>query len=576
MPVVNLVRNSVLNGIVNGSPGTLPTNWSSGLRGATQTLSHGIDATTGLPYIDWGLSGTPTAGTMTLPFDTQTGIACSPSTQYTASFTLSVQAGSASTGITAVRLAVNTLAGGVFSTTANLAITPTGTPTPFSNTMTTGASDTTIYPSLDLAVTGVAIAVTFRIYGVQIEAGAAATAFEPTPITNFGVSRNGVIDDTTPGTSSLIYSGHVAYRSDGTNYWNWTGTGWAYFGTTAPGAGTGTSAIAYSTGANPGTNPTTNGFPSPLPQSAMNSTFSTSSPLGWTVDASDDFTGTFTLGNRQSTWQAGDPVLGSTNSFTTGATYNGNPIAYGCYPVTTWGGYGGIATIQNIGMANSLLTFNMTNVSGTIHGSSASVCMPSPWGYTEWSVRANHGANGSRSGCNWGLWFSGTGWPSQGEFDVQESSGFAASSGGLQPAIHCGPVGSQSGFSGSAFAVNTLPGGHTWDDGNFHVYGALITPSYLAAYVDGTLTGWGANSGYLNNLSTTTDPPFGSVAGSFGYRANVLTGSYSSLTTSANSYTLIMGYVPNTGASTAICPTKMDVDWWRHSKLFPASGGPHV
>jgi len=108
------------------------------------------------------------------------------------------------------------------------------------------------------------------------------------------------------------------------------------------------------------------------------------------------------------------------------------------------------------------------------------------------------------------------------------------------------------------------------------VYGALITPSYLAAYVDGTLTGWGANSGYLNNLSTTTDPPFGSVAGSFGYRANVLTGSYSSLTTSANSYTLIMGYVPNTGASTAICPTKMDVDWWRHSKLFPASGGPHV
>lgn len=72
----NGVRNPRAEGAVAGAPGTLPTNWGSGLvSGITQTVV-GAGTEDGIPYLDVRFNGTPGAsGNMNLQFEAITGIA---------------------------------------------------------------------------------------------------------------------------------------------------------------------------------------------------------------------------------------------------------------------------------------------------------------------------------------------------------------------------------------------------------------------------------------------------------------------------------------------------------------------
>jgi hypothetical protein len=289
---------------------------------------------------------------------------------------------------------------------------------------------------------------------------------------------------------------------------------------------------------------------------------------------------------HQANWYD-DQVLGAgqNNAFRTGALYKGVQAIYPCATGAHWGGqYAGVDTLQNVGMANSLLTFNVTNVGGVIHTSSVCAFSDTPWGYWEWSVRPAHGANGNLNTSGWALWLSGSSWPKSGEFDIIESATGVATTGGIGSNIHCGATDI---FQNGIFSASTFNGGVHWDDGNFHTIGGLITPSYLATYADGYLVGYGSaytagggnsRQSFLVNLSTVADPPTTTYAsGSFGYSASTIQGSLTDVSYNySNTYSILFGYEVTSSATTAFCPTKMDVDWWRHSKLYPASGGPHV
>ena len=70
----NSIRNSSMVGAVAGSPGTLPTNWSTLLSGLTQT-AVGIGTESGLPYIDLRFAGVATNTTCEVRLESITQIA---------------------------------------------------------------------------------------------------------------------------------------------------------------------------------------------------------------------------------------------------------------------------------------------------------------------------------------------------------------------------------------------------------------------------------------------------------------------------------------------------------------------
>ena len=322
----------------------------------------------------------------------------------------------------------------------------------------------------------------------------------------------------------------------------------------------GTTAINY------GTNPTTAGFGNPLPLSSKNVAGQATSPLGWQVDLFDDFTGTLNF-VTVSSWTTS---RGTPNGFTTGATYNGQLIKYVYIWTAAWGGYSGTDVITNITMANSKLNFPCQLSGTTFQTSQATLSLPTSWGYHEASLMATHGANGSRTGCDLGFWLSGYPWPQMGELDCQESGGTA----GILSFIHHGAT------SDSAVSLansSNLGGNGTYDDGNFHVYGALLTPAYIAIYVDGTLINWGNSTAYLSGNSTATYPPFSNSAGNFGYQQNTVQGTPSNPAyfTGSNVY-MFFGYEVGSGFTNALAPMHAQCDFIRHSILFPQTGGAHV
>ena len=92
---VNLIRNPLMLGGITGSPGTLPTNWSVvPPTGVTRTTStYGVDATTGLAYVEFRFTGTPTAATGNIRWDTSLGIFCNPSDIFSQSIYAAITGG---------------------------------------------------------------------------------------------------------------------------------------------------------------------------------------------------------------------------------------------------------------------------------------------------------------------------------------------------------------------------------------------------------------------------------------------------------------------------------------------------
>lgn len=83
----NSLRNNTMAGASAGSPGTVPTNWSTftTLTGLTRTLS-GITTESGISYIDIRINGTPSAaGSYFFQFESSTQVASSDAQTWTSS-----------------------------------------------------------------------------------------------------------------------------------------------------------------------------------------------------------------------------------------------------------------------------------------------------------------------------------------------------------------------------------------------------------------------------------------------------------------------------------------------------------
>ncbi len=179
----NKVRNSIFAGGVAGSPGTLPTNCViGGGTGLTRTII-GFGTVGGLPYFDIGFTGTASDTGLFITVETVATI--TELATWTSSLYLALLSGSMAT-ITGRSLANDYSSSGGFITPGgtlgtNFAV-PTGSLTRLINTQTTPA--TTIRTEFYIAFSynaSSSITMTLRIAAPQIELGAAATTFQPTP-----------------------------------------------------------------------------------------------------------------------------------------------------------------------------------------------------------------------------------------------------------------------------------------------------------------------------------------------------------------------------------------------------------
>jgi hypothetical protein len=206
----NSIRNNTMVGAVAGTPGTLPTNWSifTSLTGLTREVV-GTGTENGIDYIDFRLSGTPSAaGSYNFHFETITAVAASVGQTWTLSTYAKLQAGSF-TGISSfqlIQVEYNSASG--FLTQGASTISPTSAALNtqrFSYTRTTSnASVAYLRPSSIFNLTGAAIDITLRIGLPQLEQGAFATSVIPTTTT--ALTRNADVASMTGTNFSSWYN----------------------------------------------------------------------------------------------------------------------------------------------------------------------------------------------------------------------------------------------------------------------------------------------------------------------------------------------------------------------------------
>lgn len=189
----NSIRNNTMQGAAAGTPGTLPTNWSSSV---VTSLTHsviGSGTQNGIDYIDFRVFGTPGAtGTGSFQFDTNTGIAATTGQTFAQSVFVALVGGSL-TGLAAGGIQLGGIernsGGGLLLAFSLLQITPTATFTRFSTTRTIADATAAFYnPNIRYNTTnGVAVDFTIRVGWPQLELGAFATS--PIPTTSAAVTR---------------------------------------------------------------------------------------------------------------------------------------------------------------------------------------------------------------------------------------------------------------------------------------------------------------------------------------------------------------------------------------------------
>lgn len=174
----NSIRNNSMQGVVSGSPGTMPTNWVSSFTttGITQTLGT-VTTINNVDVLPITVSGTSVGAVPTILFDSITQQAASPGQVWTASIFYSFFSGSL-TNVSTFDIALREYdSGGAF-------LRQTLTSLPFTSTfgriatpaVTLGAS--TAYVQAGLRVTFAAGAIAFGVnFGwPQLELGAFATS----------------------------------------------------------------------------------------------------------------------------------------------------------------------------------------------------------------------------------------------------------------------------------------------------------------------------------------------------------------------------------------------------------------
>jgi hypothetical protein len=198
----NSIRNSTMVGAVAGSPGTLPTNWTSTLSGLTQTII-GAGTENGIQYVDIRFNGTATVNFGLLRHEALGQIAALNGQNWSYSFYF--KAISQPAPPTAYRQVIyERTAPGSLVTSSTFAFTPTSNLQRFlaSATLSGGATVGSVDPVfLWQMVVGQTYDFTIRIAAPQMELGATASTFIPT--TTAAVTR--IADDASKlGVSSLI------------------------------------------------------------------------------------------------------------------------------------------------------------------------------------------------------------------------------------------------------------------------------------------------------------------------------------------------------------------------------------
>jgi hypothetical protein len=186
----NGIRNNTMVGAVAGTPGTVPTNWGTGLVGLTQEVV-GTGTEAGINYIDVRFSGTATGTQFNVFWETTTGASTLNGITYTSSVYWKIAAGSL-TNISSSGLNLNGYdSGGAFLSGAYTAgsyvgsVVPSATLTRLSRAYTgNNASLAFGRPGVFFTTTvGAAIDITIRIGLPQLEQGAFATSVIPTTTT---------------------------------------------------------------------------------------------------------------------------------------------------------------------------------------------------------------------------------------------------------------------------------------------------------------------------------------------------------------------------------------------------------
>jgi hypothetical protein len=183
----NSIRNNTMAGAVAGTPGTLPTNWTSqAVGGVSITEVIGIGIENGISYVDVKYAGT-TSSTATGGILTEGGliVAASSGQTWASSFFIKLVGGSLA-GITSINNnIIERDSGGVLVASTNTVITPTSAALNSQRVSTTRTLNnvSTAFVQQRIAIipqSGVAVDFTLRIGLPQLELGAFATSVIPT------------------------------------------------------------------------------------------------------------------------------------------------------------------------------------------------------------------------------------------------------------------------------------------------------------------------------------------------------------------------------------------------------------
>lgn len=185
----NSIRNNTMQGAVAGTPGTLPTNWNlpSGVVAGLTSAVVDIGAEDGIPYLDFRLSGTPSATTIVdLAFDGANVISASNGQSWTQSNYVKLAGGSTTNAPVHLILTGRDSSGAfVANQVTTVVISPTAdtlkSQRQAASLTMSSASVAFVQPRVRVTTTaGLPIDITLRIGLPQLELGAFATSVIPT------------------------------------------------------------------------------------------------------------------------------------------------------------------------------------------------------------------------------------------------------------------------------------------------------------------------------------------------------------------------------------------------------------
>lgn len=225
----NAIRNSTMVGAAAGSPGTLPTNWSSPVYGPAGISFEvvGTGTESGIAYIDIRAYGTPSATDFVrISMETNTGVAAATGQTWCVSAYVALVGGSFANTTGAGLGLLERTSGGAYVADGNASITVTsgalaGKRYAYARTLAGGATTGAVVPQVLIrgVTSGNPIDVTLRIGAPQLEQKAFATSYIPT--STAAVTRNAdalTLGDLSrigfnPAASSVIAQGRILGQS---------------------------------------------------------------------------------------------------------------------------------------------------------------------------------------------------------------------------------------------------------------------------------------------------------------------------------------------------------------------------